>query len=79
MKVQLGLQVIFNKYLKAQEFVRQERVFICQKSLARLQVETKSNPTLNQILVIIERRICLILVKMDAVIWIPGEGPQKVR
>ena len=41
----MTIQVILTQYLKAQEFVRQERVFISQKSLAGLQVEIKSNDT----------------------------------
>ena len=39
------IQVILTKYFKAQEFVRQERVFTGQKSLSRIQVETESNVT----------------------------------
>ena len=39
----MKIRVIFTQYLKAQEFVREERVFISQKSLAGRQMETESN------------------------------------
>ena len=59
--------------MKAQEFVRQERVFVEHQSLARLQVETKSNRSYDNLVMRVTSLLCGIIYYRENVTFCRGK------